>query len=72
MRPAARLGDGAWLASGVVELAEPGIGVGLQYPGISREVALRMLTSAIGRVVEQRRGWGWSGKRAVNAHIGRN
>ena len=40
--PACRFEDRAWLSSGLVELAVAAIGVGLQQPGISIRLALRM------------------------------
>ena len=68
--PACRLQDRAWLASGLVELAVAAIGVGLEQPGISRQVALQMLATAVARVVEYRTGRCRSAERPGVAHVG--
>ena len=64
------LDDRASFAIGLVELAEPGIGVGLHQSGIPGQMLLRMLTATIRRVEEHGRWRIWPGKRAVVAHIG--
>jgi hypothetical protein len=68
--PARRLGDRPRLAPAVVELGEPGIGVGLQNAGIASEVPGRVFAGAVARVEEHCRRRIGSGKRAVVAHIG--
>jgi hypothetical protein len=55
MAPAGRLGDRAGFAFAVVELAEPGISIGLQDAGIASEMPGGMLAAAIVRVEEHRR-----------------
>ena len=47
MAPARRLGDRPGLAPAVVEIAEPGIGIGLQDAGISGEMPGGMLARAV-------------------------
>jgi hypothetical protein len=69
MAPARRLGDRSGLASGVVEIAEPGIGVGLEAPGVTGKMPGGVLAAAIARVEEHRRRWGRPGERPVVAHI---
>src|SRR5689334_11273023 len=56
MAPARRLGDRPWLAPAIVEIAEPGIGIGLKDTGVSGEMPGGMLASSIARVKEYR-GW---------------
>ena len=70
MAPARRLGERAGFALGVVELAESGIGIGLQDAGIAGEMPCGMLAAAIARVEEHRRRRGGAGKRPIVAHIG--
>jgi hypothetical protein len=55
---------------GLVELAEPSMGVGLHRSGIGRQMLLRMLAATIGRIEEHGRWRIQPGKRAVVAHIG--
>ena len=68
--PAAGLGDRSRLSLGVVKVVEPRVGVSLQNAGILSQVLVGVLAPAVGRVVEQRRGRGRSGERAVVAHVG--
>jgi len=67
--PAGRLGDRARFALGVIELAEPGIGIGLQEAGIAGEMPEGMLAGPVARVKEHRRRRGRPGKRPVIAHV---
>jgi len=77
--PARRLGDRSRPPSAIVEVAEPGIGIGLENAGAAGKVAVRMLAVAVARVMEDRgRGplahgldpWGVrSGKRPIVAHV---
>jgi hypothetical protein len=55
VRPASGLGDRTRLASGLVQPAEAGEGVGLHDPGEAFKEALGMRAAAIGRVEEDRR-----------------
>src|ERR1700686_1221741 len=55
MRPARGLDDRPWSARSLVEPVEPGIGVRLHQPGITRQMLLGMLAAAVGRVEEGRR-----------------
>jgi hypothetical protein len=50
--PARRLGDRSRLAFAVVELAEPGISIGLQDAGIAGEMPGGMLAGAVARLRE--------------------
>ena len=70
MAPARRLGDRPGLALAVVELAEPGISIGLEDPGITGQMPGRVLAAAIARVEEHRGRRARSGERPVVAHIG--
>ena len=70
MAPARRLGDRPRLAPAVVEIAEPGIGIGLEDPGIAGEMPGGMLAGAIARVEEHRGRRVGPGERPVVAHIG--
>jgi hypothetical protein len=54
----------------IVEAVEPGIGIGLQDPGVVLEVTARMLAAAVSRVVEQRRRRCRAGERPVVADVG--
>ena len=45
--PAPGLGDRPWLPPGMVEVAEPGIGVGLQDAGIACQVLVGVLAPAV-------------------------
>ena len=65
---ASRIGPG--LRAGMVELVEPGIGVGLQNPRVAREMPARMLAAAVARVVEDRRRRRRTAERLIVAHIG--
>jgi hypothetical protein len=56
-----------WLAIGLVELAEAGIGVGLHQSGITRQMQFRMLSATIRRVEEHGRRWIGAAKRAIVA-----
>ena len=56
MAPAQRLGDRPRPSLGIVELAEPGIGVGLEDSGIAGQMPAWMLTAAVARVIEDRSG----------------
>ena len=55
---------------GLVELVEPGIGVGLQDSGVAGQVLRGMLAAAIRRVEEHRRRRTGAAERPVVAHIG--
>ena len=71
-RPCAQqrgLGDRPRLAAGLVEPVEPGIGIGLQDPGIVVQMPLGMLAGAVARVEEHRRRRSGAGERLVVAHI---
>ena len=68
--PTGGLGDRPWLAVGPVELAEPGIGVGLQDPGVGGQMPPRVLGRPIAGAVVQGGWWGWSGKGPVVPHVG--
>ena len=68
--PAGGLGDRPGLAVGPVELAEPGIGVGLQDPGVGGQVASGVLGRAVAGEPEQRGRGCRSGKGPVVPHIG--
>ena len=70
MAPASRLGDRAWFAFAVVELAEPGIGVGLQDAGIAGQMPGGMLAGPVARVEKYRRRRVGPSKRPVVAYIG--
>jgi len=70
MAPARRLGDRARFALRVIEIAEPGIGIGLEDPGVAGEMSRGVLAAAIARIEEQRRRWVWPGERPVVANIG--
>jgi hypothetical protein len=52
MSPTRSFDDRSWLARGMVEIVEPGIGIGLQETGIAGQVAGRMSTPAIARIEE--------------------
>jgi hypothetical protein len=67
--PACGLDDPACFATGVVELAEPGIGIGLHQSGMARQMLLGMLAAMIGRVEEHGRRRIRPGKWAIIAHI---
>ena len=70
MRPARGLGDRPRLAVCRRRAVEPGIGIGLQDPGIAGEMPLGMLAGAIARVEEHRRRRSRPAERPVVAHIG--
>ena len=70
MAPACRFGNWTRPPPGVVEIAEPGIGVGLEYPGITGQMPGGMLAAAIARVEEHRRRRVGPAKRPVVAHAG--
>ena len=70
VRPARSFEDQTWLAIGLVELVEAGVGVGLHQPGIAGQMLLWMLSATIRRIEEHGCRWIGSGKRAVVAHIG--
>ena len=70
VRPARRLGDRAGFSPGVIEIVEPGIGIGLQDAGIVGQVLARMLATTVARVVEQGRRWRRTAERPVIAHVG--
>ena len=55
MSPTRRFDDRTGLARGMIEIVEPGIGVGLQDAGIAGQMAGRMFAAAIARVEEHRR-----------------
>ena len=61
---------GPGLRPGIVELVEPGIGVGLQDPGVAGQMPARMLAAAVARVEEDRRRRRRAAERPVVAHIG--
>ena len=54
--PAACLGQRPRLAPWMVEVVEPGVGVGLQDASVSGQVSVRVLAPAVARVVEHRSG----------------
>ena len=70
MRPAQRLGDRPRRAVGGVELAEAGIGVGLQDAGQPARCRSGCSPRAVARVEEQRRRRRAAGERPVVADIG--
>ena len=61
---------GPGLATRLVEVVEPGIGVGLQDAGIAGQVPARVLGGAVARVAEHRRRRRRAGEGPVVAHIG--
>jgi len=65
MAPARRLGDRARFAPSIVEIAEPGISIGLEDPGITDEMPARVLAAAVAGVKERRCGRVWAGERPV-------
>ena len=69
MAPARRLGDRPGFAPAVIQIAEPGIGIGLQDAGIAGEMPGGMLAGAIARAEEHRGRRVGPGKRPVVAHI---
>ncbi len=69
MRPAGRFQDRPGHTTRFVELAIAAIGVGLQEPGIPHQVALRMLATAIARVVEHGTRGCRAAERPVVAHV---
>lgn len=68
--PARRLSNRAGSAFAVVEIAEPGISIGLQNAGIAGEMPGRMLAATVARIKEHRGRWVGPGKRPVVAHVG--
>jgi hypothetical protein len=63
--PVGCLGDRTGSAPVIVEIAKPGIGIGLKDPGIPGEMAARVLAAAVPGVVEHR-GWRvWTGERPI-------
>ena len=68
--PAASLHDRPRPASWRIQRGEPGIGIGLQDAGIPSQVLLRVLPSAIGRVIEQGSGRRRAAEWPVIAHVG--
>ena len=69
MAPTRRLGDRPGFAFAAIQFAEPGIGIGLQDAGISREMPGGMLAGAIALVEEHRGRRIGPGKRPVVPHI---
>jgi len=69
MAPARRLGNRPRLAPAVVEIAEPGISIGLEDAGVPGKMPSGVLTVSVARVVEDRRRRVRSGERPVVAHI---
>src|SRR4051794_13088708 len=69
MRPAGRLDDRPRLAIGLVQLVIATIGVGLEDPGITGQMRLRVLAAAIARIVEHRRRRVGAGKWPVIPYI---
>jgi hypothetical protein len=69
--PAGRLGDRSRSSPGIVEIAEAGIGVGLEDSVISGQMPGRMLAVAIARVIEDRRRRVRPAERAIVPNIGR-
>jgi len=67
--PACRLGNRAEFAFAVVEIAKPGIDIGLQDAGLAGEMPQGMLAGPVARVKEHRRRRGRPGKRPVIAHL---
>jgi len=65
MAPAGRLGDRAGPAPGIVEIAKPGISIGLEDPGIAGEMPVGVLAVAIARVEEQCCGRVGAGERPI-------
>ena len=70
MAPTGRLGDRAGFAFAVVEIAEPGIGIGLLDASKSGQMPGGMLAGAVARVEKHRRRRVGPGKRPVVPHIG--
>jgi hypothetical protein len=68
--PAGGLGDRVRFALDVIEIAESGISVGLEDPGIAGEVTVRVLAAAVARIEEQRRRGVRAGERLVIPDIG--
>ncbi len=69
--PARRFGDWSGFALAVVEIAKPGIGVGLEDPRIAGKVPSRMLAVPVARVIEDCGRRVRPGKRPIVAHIRR-
>jgi hypothetical protein len=65
MAPACRLGDRARFALGVIEIAKPGIRIGLEDPGVAGEMPARVLAAAVTAVTEQCCRRVWAGERPV-------
>jgi len=70
MAPARGLGNRARFALSVVEIAEPGISVGLEDRGIAGKMPGGVLAVPVARVEEHRRRRIGPGERPVVAHIG--
>jgi hypothetical protein len=62
------LQDRTGISLGQVERAIPVKGIGLEQPGISRQMALRVLAFAIVGVIEHRRRRTLAAKRPIIAH----
>ena len=52
MNPASRLHDWSWTSAGQVEFSISIKGIGLEEPGISGQMGLRMLALAVARIIE--------------------
>src|SRR5215468_10922223 len=65
MAPARGLGDRPGFALGVIEIAEAGISVGLEEPGVADEMPVRVLAVAVARVEGQRCGRVRAGERPI-------
>ena len=63
--PAGRLSDRAGSAPGIIKIAEPGIGIGLQDPGIAGEMLAGVPSAAVAGVKEHRRWRVWTSERPV-------
>src|SRR5207248_1817196 len=69
MAPARRLGDRPWFALAVIELAKPGISVGLEDAVISGKMPRGVLAVSVARVIKDCRRRVRPGERPVVAHI---
>ena len=69
MHPTRRLDERARLAFGLIEFGVATIGVGLEDPGITGQMRLRVIAAAVARVIEHRRRRRRSAERPVVAHV---